>query len=411
MPRDPSPLFACSWGDINLWAESIEWEAGETQVVHDLAAGDIHPVQHRGGRVRTSTLKLLFDDIAGVAETGNQAYRRFSASTKERRIFTHPMDGSYFARVGDLKATTDNSSVTTATCEFIPDGAVEPVSPSGAGTTGTTGESSVDAAADAMSESLASQGVGFQPDRVRRLDFSLPIELSISLAFTADVNVSASFSANVSASGSVAGSASGSASATATATASVQASATASVYAFASVYASALAVASATAAAEASGMASANAFAFAMASAALDADARASVSSWNEEDVPTRKVMIDTARLSDSIATMIEVGGYEHDLQLWPAFRSAIMLGEAIRSAAIAATSETPSVFVMRVQTATALLPLCAKIYGGELAQARARQVALLNDIRTRGWLDPGDYLMPARPTPGQSPLLDGEPQ
>lgn len=408
MPKDLSPLFECTWGDIRLFVESMEWEAGETQVIHDLAAGDIHPVQPRGSHLRKATLKLMFDDFDG--ETGFEAFRRFEASTKERRIFTHPMDGSYFARIGDFKPQIDSSSVITASCEFIPDGTVQPVSPAGAGTTGTSGESSVAAAADAMGSALADQGVGFQPDKVRKLDFSKPIDQSIAIAFSFDVSLTASFSANVSASASASatGSATASAGATATASASVQASATASAFAFASVYAAALATASLSAVTEASGMASANAFAFAMACAALDADARASVASWNnDEDVPTRKVLIDAARLSDSIATMIEAGGFERDLQLWPAFRSAIMLGESIRSAAIAATSETPQVFTMRVQRPTSLLSIAAKIYGGFDAQARARQIASLNDIRTIGWLDPGDYLMPTRPVVGSSPLLD----
>ena len=126
-------------------------------------------------------------------------------------------------------------------------------------------------------------------------------------------------------------------------------------------------------------------------------DARVAVAVWSDGDISTRQILIDAARISNNIAVMIEVGGFESDLALWPAFRSVIMLGESIRAAAIAATSETPAVFVMRIIQPTALLPLAARIYGGASAAERARQITELNDISTPGWIPPGDYLMPIR--------------
>ena len=200
-----------------------------------------------------------------------------------------------------------------------------------------------------------------------------------------------------------------SATASASASASVSAAASASALAFAGVYASALAFAQATAVARATGMTSASAFAFAMASAALDADARASVASWTDEDVSTRKILIDATRLSESIALMIELGGFERDLELWPSFRAAIMLGESIRQAVVAATSETPAIMVVHVKTPTSLLAVAARIYGGLEAQTRARQITGLNDIRTPGWMDPGDYLMPVPPPTAGSAFLSPE--
>lgn len=390
-------LFMCSWGDILLFASSIEWESGETQVVHDLAVGDEHPVQPRGSHIKTATAQLMFDDFDGQIETGVDAFRRFEATTKERRIFTHPVSGSYFCRIGDFKPQMDSDSVITASCEFIPDTAVRPVSPAGASTTGISGELAVAAATDKVATALAAAGIGFDPRRLSKLDFSKSVSASIDVAFSVDLSVSASFSASASASAS----ANASASASAVAVASAQAQATASAYAFAGVYAEAIAAAEATAVVEISAMASAEAFAYAYASAAVDADARASAASWAESDVSTRKILIDNARLSDSIAQMIETGGFERDLQLYPSFRSAIMMGDAIRSAAVSATAATSAVFLMRLQTPTALLALAARVYGGAQAQERARQISELNDIRTPGWMDIGDYLMPARSSGG----------
>lgn len=398
MALDPNELFVCSWGDIQLFASRLDWDAGETQVIHDLAAGDLHPVQRRGSRIRKATTQLLFDDFEGAAETGIVAFRRFEASTKERRIFTHPMDGSFFAVIGEFKPSMDEHSVVSGSCEFIPDAVVPPVSPAGAGSSITTGETSVVAAADNTARELADSKIGFPLPLLRRLNFSLSIDASIAAALS--VNLGLAFSANVSA--------------TATADARFSASGSrnarasgASAFSFRTAHAAALAAAQTSSVAQASGMPGAAAFAFAFAAAALDADMRASVASWNEEDVPTRKIIIDATRLSDSIAAMIEIGGLERELQLYPAFRAAIFLGDAMRSAVIAATSETPSVIVVRVQHFTALLTVAARIYGGLDAQAKARQIASLNDIRTPGWLDPGDYLMPARPPSASTSFLE----
>jgi len=396
MALDPNELFVCSWGDIQLFASRLEWDAGETQVIHDLAAGPLHPVQRRGARIRKATAQLLFDDFEGAKETGVQAFRRFEISTGERRIFTHPMDGSFFAVIGEFKPSMDEHSVVTASCEFIPDGVFAPVAPAGAGTTAAAGETSVTAAADVVAQKMSDSKIGFPPKQMRKLDFSKPFDVSVSAAFSA--NASVAFSANVSASAT----ADVSATASASASASVSAAASASALAFANVYASALAFAQVTAVAQATGMASASAFAFAMAAAALDADARASVASWTDEDVSTRKIITDATRLSEGIATMIELGGFERDLQLWPSFRAAILLGESIRAAVVAATSETPSIIIVKVKSPSSLLAVAAKIYGGIEAQTRARQIMGLNDIRTPGWLDPGDYLMPA-PSPSSS--------
>jgi hypothetical protein len=393
-------LFECTWGDIRLFVSEISWQAGQTQVIHDLAAGNIHPVQPRGDRLHTARVQLIFDEFDGQDVTGAQAWRAFQASSNERRIFTHPMEGSFYARVGDLDAKLDQDSVITATCEFIPDGIVQPVSPSGAGISAVTAEGSVGAAMDDLLEVMRPSGLAFPDGKSDKFDFTKPVAFNINQSFSLDVDANVSVDVSGSANVSVSGSATGEVSA------SVTAAATASVMAFATVYAAAIAEAAVTAVVEISASVSADAFAFSYATAALDADCRASVQSWDEEGTTIREIGIDSSRISDSIATMIDTGGFENDVQFWPAYRAAIMLGEAVRSAAISATSDTPTVFVMRVQDTTALLPLAARIYGGFDAQERALQIASLNDIRTPGWLDPGDYLMPSRPPGSTSPIL-----
>lgn len=130
----------------------------------------------------------------------------------------------------------------------------------------------------------------------------------------------------------------------------------------------------------------------------VTADARAAQSSWTAgETVPTRQVLVDTADLTEQLATMIDELGLEDDLELWDVYLATIMLADAVRSAAIAATSEVPSVFVFQVAQPVALFALMALLYGGAEAEDRARQAEELNDIRTPGWLEPGPLLLPTR--------------
>lgn len=125
---------------------------------------------------------------------------------------------------------------------------------------------------------------------------------------------------------------------------------------------------------------------------------REAAESWvSGETVPTRKVIVDTANISSMLSAMIVEQGLEDDLALWDVFVATIMFGSATRNAAIAATSEVPAVFVLRVRRVVAILPLMARIYGGAEAEDRARQAEELNDIRTPGWFGPGDLLLPVK--------------
>lgn len=128
-------------------------------------------------------------------------------------------------------------------------------------------------------------------------------------------------------------------------------------------------------------------------------DAVAMQVAWGEaEDLQARDVVNDVARISASLQALIEDEGLEQDLALWPAYRSAIMFGAAVRAAALAATSEVPTIFVMRIQEPISVLALVVKVYGGADAELRERQVRSLNDLRfTGGLLEPGDIVMPAR--------------
>lgn len=393
-PLDPSFLYEAAWGNIRIFLSTFEWEAGNTQVIHELASGDDHPMQPRGKRLRTATAELIFDDFPGAAERGVEAYRRFEAAAGERRIFTHPVEGSFYARIGEMKPKIDESSVICVTCQIIPDTSVDPVTPTGASTSTASGQNAVGAAASVVEKKMAAAHIGFPTAILAKMNFKLGLRANVKLGFQANLNVglSANLSAGVSASAAATATASGTASAFAGATAS------ASALAFADVYADAYAQAQVSALADATATGSASAFALAYASAAVTADARATVDAWRANpDLSLRQIQIDAARLSQSIADLIAQGELELHLELWPCFVACILLGEAVRAAAIAASSDTPRVFQVRVRTRTSLLPLAAKLYGGAAARDRAAQILTLNDIKTPAWLEPGEYLMPAR--------------
>ena len=136
--------------------------------------------------------------------------------------------------------------------------------------------------------------------------------------------------------------------------------------------------------------------------------ARDAADSWSSADAgpSSRDVGIATASISSDLATMITELGLEDDLALFGAYRAAIMFGEALRSGAAAATSESAAVFVIKIGASCSLLGLCVRIYGGADAEDRARQAATLNDIRRPGWLEPGrELVMPSRATSPRASL------
>lgn len=110
------------------------------------------------------------------------------------------------------------------------------------------------------------------------------------------------------------------------------------------------------------------------------------VESWSESDeIPTRDILNDAANVSSGIDALIQDLGLEDDLALWPTYQAAILLQETFRSSALAATSETDSLFFLKVNSPTSVLALVTRIYGGVEADMRDRQVRSLNVIDAPG--------------------------
>ncbi len=412
-----SELLECRWGKLRLFASKINTDGTRTLVVHNRSAGDRHTVQDRGLRERRVRCSLQFDDFPGQPSPRDAALALKTASVSgQAAIFQHPLEGRFLASIGDFHSEIDEHSVISAECEFVQESDDEAVVPVGAGAGSSAGPAAVNAAAEAMDTQLANLGqlkmsstvaaalAGKIPGGAGPVDrlnaIRGKIDLSVATAKSFAVGIANQTAATANSLSSEASAIVGAPIETQFAAFRASSALDSLLLAPAGEHFDLTTVAPApsgfgkadpsiTLALAATGEAQNGLF------AATTLDARVSVTKWQQADVSARDVLIDAARISANISIIIELGGLQTDLSLWPAFRAAIMLGDAVRSAAMAATADTPTVFTMRVRDRTALLPLAARLYGGTNATDRVRQILSLNDISTPGWLEPGDYTMP----------------
>lgn len=289
--------FDITWGRIRLWCSSITTDNSRTQVVHELASGDDHPVQDRGRVPRKATCSLLFIEMPTEVLSFRDRFEEFAAQVDrgDVELFTHPINGSYFVHVENFTYDIDeDGNISNAVAVFIAAAEIQDLYPAQLGSAASTGIDSVGARADALSDALA--------------DFE--IESTVA------------------------------------------------------------------------------------------EDAKASSAAWIDSDtITTRDITVDISETADAIDALITDAGLQDDLLLWPAYQAAVLLNAAYRSAADAATSETPSIFFMLISTPTSVLALVTRVYGGAESTMRERQFRSLNDMRSPGGLiDSGETVaMPAR--------------
>lgn len=413
-----SELLECRWGKLRLFASRINTDGTRTLVVHNRSAGDKHTVQNRGLAERRVRCQLQFDSFPGQPAPVDAALALERAKNSgEAQIFQHPLLGRFLASIGDFRSEIDESSVISAECEFVQESDDEAVIPTGSGSGGAAGLVSVNAAAEVLDTQLANLGqlamsapvaaslaskipAGSGPlERLQTIRGKINLSVAQAKAFAVGIANQVAETAN---------SLSSDASAIVGAPIETQFAVFKATSALDSLLAptgESLDLATVIPAPSGFGRNQDPSSTLGLAAtreaqqglfSATTLDARVSVARWSQVDITTHDVLIDAARISANLGLLLEV--LQDDLSLWPAFRAAIMLGDSVRDAALAATSETPTVFTMRVRDRTALLPLAARLYGGAQASDRVRQILSLNAIATPGWLEPGDYTMP---TPG----------
>ena len=157
----PPVLFQADYGGVQFWIASLDGKAGRDVVVHSPSRGDVHVLQDRGRRHRTTDCDLLFVDEPGKAspEVRFLAFQDL-AEDGDAHLLTHPLHGSYLARVTDFRYTTGaDDRLITVSCTFLAEGEVQPVQPQGAGAAPLAGLEEVTATVARVEEELAAEGL------------------------------------------------------------------------------------------------------------------------------------------------------------------------------------------------------------------------------------------------------------
>lgn len=285
-------LYRSSFGSVRLWISKLSTDKSRTQVVHETSTGDDHVVQDRGQVITRASGTILFDWMNGDLLSPLDRLNEFQASLDEdSRVFTHPIEGSYNARIGNFKYDIDEHGTITAEVEFIAVQTVRSVVPAGAGSIPANGEGAVEAASDAYAAELGELGIDDQ------------------------------------------------------------------------------------------GLADAT---------------KASVDAWNSDADPNpRQIYADTGAYSSKLSD--QASGMEDDLDAWQAYKSVLLLSEAVRIAAEAATADTATTFILKLGGDVALRSMLAEEYGADEADLRYTQVMRLNDIQVPGLIGRGtELVMPA---------------
>jgi len=125
----------------------------------------------------------------------------------------------------------------------------------------------------------------------------------------------------------------------------------------------------------------------------IGGNAKAAVDGWtSSETVDTRAVLTQVGSLTSDLGAQADT--LDGDIGLWSAFKATVLLSEAVRAAADAATADTAQTFVVRIASPVALRAVLASVYSAEEADARYDQAMQLNDIASPAWLEPGTELL-----------------
>ncbi len=158
-------FYDVTWGAARLWCGRISTTGGRTQVVHELAEGDDHPVQDRGLAVRRVTCEILFVEMPREATPPLERFLAFKRQVDdgERLLFTHPIDGQFYVNVEGFDYDLDeDGNVVGATAVFIRSADAEGPTPAGSGTQPAAGEDAV--AASAAEHTTELEAVGMTSD-------------------------------------------------------------------------------------------------------------------------------------------------------------------------------------------------------------------------------------------------------
>jgi hypothetical protein len=153
--------FDASYGGIALLVASLRSSSGRDIVIQSPSHGDKHTLEDRGRKELSTSLAILFCD-----EVGQDAYLdRFDRFRKivldgDAQIFSHPILGSYRARIGDFdfNANADELCVDVQ-CTVLAEDEPQTLFAAGGGVTGEAGFDVVNVASKNANAQLAAVGL------------------------------------------------------------------------------------------------------------------------------------------------------------------------------------------------------------------------------------------------------------
>lgn len=157
----PSVYFDASFGGIPLLIANLSSDSGRDIAIQSPARGDDHGLQDRGRRLLTTDATLLFIEQAGQDPYLIRFDRvRALALSGEPQIFSHPILGSYRARIGTFvfRASADELSI-EVNAQILAETEPQLVFPTTGGVSGEAGLEAVTAAAAAATTKLGDVGL------------------------------------------------------------------------------------------------------------------------------------------------------------------------------------------------------------------------------------------------------------
>lgn len=157
----PVIYFDRTFGGVRMFVASIETERGRDIATQSPSLGGRHVHRDRGPRDHVTRAEILFLDQPGQ-DPYTDRYDAFVkiAESGEVQIFSHPLDGSYRAKAGELQVRTDAASrMISVTCTFFREQPEQAVLPVAGGTNPAAGVESVAVAGAEASAALLKLGI------------------------------------------------------------------------------------------------------------------------------------------------------------------------------------------------------------------------------------------------------------
>lgn len=148
-------FYESRFGNVRLWLSGADTQRGNTLVIHEPSAGKNYTVQDRGEVLLRCTLQILFDQMMDEIEPLDR-YRQFYALATDGKahVLTHPIEGSFLARVEAVSQTIDQSGVISCSAVFVQVETSASILQAGAATVPATGSNAVAAAAESRTSAL-----------------------------------------------------------------------------------------------------------------------------------------------------------------------------------------------------------------------------------------------------------------